>query len=687
MCLLLFFEGVNKMSNTLLFYIIIALIIALLLASFQYLYKSKNKTNTNYLLAFLRFVSFFGLFILFINPKFKKQLITTIKPKLVLLFDNSESIKNDKQATKVINLKEQFLNDQQLKNKFDLKTFTFSKDIEINELLKFDKSITSVFKSLKSTDKLFSKDIAPIILITDGNQTQGLNYTNLKSKQHIYPIIIGDTTSYQDLKITQLNVNKYAYLNHKFPVETFVVYEGNKSSLKATFTVKDGNQTVYTKNIQLGSKKNAVQLSFNLPTNSVKTHHYKATVSYLKNEKNTLNNRKNFAVEVIDEQAKILLVSSILHPDIGMLKRAIESNKQRKLIVKKPDTEINYNDYQLVIIYQPNQKYKTVFEDIKKHHKNFLIVTGTKTNWNFLNANQSYFNKEVINNTEDYIPNFNASYTTFLVKDLGFDNFAPLKDYFGDVNFSVPFESLLLQQIGSFTSENPLFATFEQNNIRGAVLLGEHSWRWRMTSYNNEKSFQPFDEFINKTVQYLSSTKRTDFLEIQHKNHFYTNDNVKVTAYLYDANYQFNDKAKLWINITNKDTKKQLKYPFALNNNAFEVNISDLDSGNYRFSVFDESKKNLKFGDFTILTYNIEQQYVGAKKEQLIKLANNNNGKTFYTNEYESLKKELIENKKFVSIQKSKEKITPLIDWKWLLAIIALSLSAEWFIRKYKGFL
>jgi hypothetical protein len=29
--------------------------------------------------------------------------------------------------------------------------------------------------------------------------------------------------------------------------------------------------------------------------------------------------------------------------------------------------------------------------------------------------------------------------------------------------------------------------------------------------------------------------------------------------------------------------------------------------------------------------------------------------------------------------------VVPLIDWKYLLAIIALALAAEWFIRKYNG--
>ncbi len=674
------------MDNTTFFYIIIAFVVSLLLAIFQYLYKNKKANKNTFILTFLRFVSIFGLLLLLINPKFKKQIITTFKPKLVLLIDNSKSIANTKQQNKVKNLVESFKKDTEINAKFELKKFTFSKDIKTEDSLTFNKSNTQIYKSLKSTKKLFGKSKAPVVLITDGNQTSGINYTNFSSKLNIFPVIVGDTIAYQDLKITQLNVNKYAYLRHKFPVEAFVVYVGSKKINNANFIVKEGNRTIYSQKITFNNQK-AKQLNFYLPSNTVGTHNYKASISYLDKEKNKINNVRNFSVEIIDEQSKIILISDIIHPDIGMLKRAIESNKQRKLVIKKPTDIYNINDYQMVIFYQPNQNFATAFDKAKQFNKNFLIYTGTKTNWNFLNENQNYFKKKAIKSTEDYLANFNAGFTTFLTDDIGFSTFAPVQDYFGDVTFSVPFETLLFQQIGGFSSENPLFATFEENNRRGAVFLGENSWRWRMSSFVEEKSFQPFDEFLNKTIQYLASTKRNDLLEIQNKPYYYANDNVKVTAYFYDANYVFNNNAKLWINITNKQTRKQIKYPFALQSNSYQVNISDLKSGNYSFTVSDENQEFKKKGKFTVLDYDIEQQFFGANKKELNQLAYNSNGKSFYLNQFNKLKENLLQNTDYVAIQKSKEKTTALIDWRWLLAIIALSLCIEWFVRKYKGLL
>jgi hypothetical protein len=47
----------------------------------------------------------------------------------------------------------------------------------------------------------------------------------------------------------------------------------------------------------------------------------------------------------------------------------------------------------------------------------------------------------------------------------------------------------------------------------------------------------------------------------------------------------------------------------------------------------------------------------------------------------------LLQNDHYKAIQKAIIKKTPLIDWIWLLVLIAVSLATEWFLRKYHGML
>ena len=51
---------------------------------------------------------------------------------------------------------------------------------------------------------LYEDNIAPILVLTDGNQTIGNDYEFVASKQKVYPIVFGDTIEYKDLSFESL---------------------------------------------------------------------------------------------------------------------------------------------------------------------------------------------------------------------------------------------------------------------------------------------------------------------------------------------------------------------------------------------------------------------------------------------------------------------------------------------------
>ncbi len=663
-----------------------AAIIALLIAIFHYFYKSKNKERSTILLTFLRFLSLFALFLLLINPKVEQNIIKIIKPKLVVTVDNSSSIKYMSQTAKVLSLVENIKSNKALNEKFEINFFSFSDDVQLLDSLSFDKRQTNISKPLKQFNELYKNEIAPIILITDGNQTFGADYEYTKINQPVYPIIVGDTTKYVDLKITRQNVNRYAYLKNKFPVEVFLNYDGEKA-VNTTFTIFKGNQKVYSKNVSFSKENNSQNLSFHLSTVKVGMHYYTSRIGELVNEKNTVNNSKNFVVEVIDEQSKILILTSFLHPDIGALKKSIESNKQRKVTIKKIEDKTQLKDYQLVILYQPTNSFNAVFSQLNTEKSNYFVITGSKTDWNFLNNAQQHFSKTTIDQTENYIPVFNQSFTSFSTDNIGFEDFPPLIDKFGEVKFKTPFESLLFQQVGNYTTEKPLLAAFETANRRGAVLFGENSWRWRMTSKLERKSFVDYDNYINKIIQYLSSNKKSKRLTIDYKSLFYANDNVRISANYLDKNYIFDSDVTIWLSARNRETNEKKRLPFSLSGNNYLASISGLEAGNYNFNVSVENQNVRANGSFKILEFDVEQQFVNAAVGKLKSISEKTKGKIYFADAVTKLTSTLLIDKRFVSIQKSEKKSNSIIDWKWLLAVIILSLSIEWFIRKYKGFI
>ncbi len=672
------------MSNTII-YILIAAVIAVLLAAFFYLYRTKKKTKTSYFLFVLRSLSIFLILLLLLNLKITKRIIKNSKPKLFVLIDNSKSIALQKQTKKVqqsiTNLKE----DKTLNNKFDIAYFSFGTDIKNLDSLNFSESKTNIQQALQAVNELSKKQNSPILLISDGSQTIGKSYQYTKLKSDIYPVLIGDTTSYQDLFIDQLNVNKYAYLKHKFPVEVFIGYQGKNSTIPVKFTLREGNNAIYTTNFTISKDTNSKHLSFKIPANKIGLHHYIATISNIPKERNTINNKYYFSVEVISEEAKILLISNIIHPDIALFKRAIESNEQRKVIVKKPTDKIDLTNYKSVILYQPQTNFKPIFNRIITAKKNVFFVTGSHTNWQILNNFQSFFKRDFVNKAEDYFAVFNTNFNQFLLEDIGFENLPPVQDKFGEITFNVPFQTILFQKINSFTTEQPLMATFTDNQQRFVALFGENTWRWRMYEGKTKHHFKDFDAFINKSMQFLSAKQKGDYLELSYKKKYFSNENITIKAQVFDVNYQFNPKKKLWIKINGNN--KTFSYPFALENNAYQVKLSDLNPGLYYFTVYDSEKKVKKSGSFSVLNFEIEQQSLTANLNGLQNLLQNNKGTIFFPNQINNLIKELVNNKKYKTIQKETIQKKPLIDWKILLASIILLVTAEWFIRKYKGYI
>ncbi len=381
------------MQTETILYIIIAGILALLVALFQYMYKSKKRSKRYVLLTFLRFLTLFSVLLLLINPKFEKVTYFNEKPNLVIAVDNSESVSYLKQNEKAKQLLDDLQSNKDLNERFNLDVYSFGKELKPLDSLTFNERQSNVAQVFDNLNQVYNTSIAPTIVISDGNQTYGNDYefaTN-KYKQPIFPIVLGDTIQHTDLKIEQLNVNRYAYLKNKFPIEIIAVYNG-KSSVSTELKITSGNATVYSQSLNFNTTNSSQVINVTLPANSVGVQTYKATLIPLENEKNVVNNIKNFAVEVIDQKTNVAIVSDILHPDLGAFKKAIESNEQRQATILKPNEFLNNsNDFQLVIVYQPNNNFKLFYDEIAKLNLNKFTVLGNNTTWSALNNYQSNY--------------------------------------------------------------------------------------------------------------------------------------------------------------------------------------------------------------------------------------------------------------------------------------------------------
>ncbi len=227
----------------------------------------------------------------------------------------------------------------------------------------------------------------------------------------------------------------------------------------------------------------------------------------------------------------------------------------------------------------------------------------------------------------------------------------------------------------------------ENQGKRSVFLLGENSWKWRLQSHVENQSFEKFDIFVDKIIQYLASENSKKALVVNHENFYNSGEKIEILAQYFNKNYEFDEKARLTISLTNVKTRQVKNYDLLKGNHFFKANLDGLSAGTYHFSVKELGSNTTYNGHFEILDFDIEKQFVNPDVVKLKQVAAQTQGKIYYSNQVDALIKCLLEDENYKSVQKDVVTKTPLIDWVWLLILIATLLSAEWFIRKYNGML
>src|SRR6476620_11212128 len=144
------------MTTTTILLLVLSLIIAGGLSFYQYLFKTGKRTNTQLLLAGLRFVSIFGLLLLLINPVISRSTYETQKTPLPIAVDNSASVKDLKADNAALEVYRQITTNSAIKDKFDIQSYQFDNEFETSEIFDFKGKQTNIDEAatnIKSINK------------------------------------------------------------------------------------------------------------------------------------------------------------------------------------------------------------------------------------------------------------------------------------------------------------------------------------------------------------------------------------------------------------------------------------------------------------------------------------------------------------------------------------------------------
>ncbi len=675
------------MDTSTILYITLALFAALGFSFFQYLYNKTHRSSKDYILFSLRALAGFMLLLILINPKITSVDYEIDKTELILLTDNSQSISYLNAEDGIRDISESIAGNDRINRNFEVSRLSFGDRVALNDSLNFSAAQTDIYAALSETEGVFPNSNYIVVLLSDGNQSLGRDFRYFKKKSgtDVFPVIFGDTTRYKDLSVERINANRYAFLNNRFPVEVFLNYSGSEP-VEANFNIRSGETIIYKQRLKFSRDSQSAVVRTELPANSLGIKTYAIEIERLSDEKNVVNNEQKFAIEVIDERTSVLILSDIAHPDLGALQKAIGSNQQRSVDIKYlSDKNLKLTDYQLVILYQINRKFKEEIAEILEKDLNYLMITGSKTDWVYLNTLGLGYSKNATSQPQEIFPVYNPVFSSFQFEDIGFPDFPPLVDKFGELQIDQNrFNIMLFQELQGVETGEPLIGV-TRDMPKSGFIFGENIWRWRAKSYLDSRSFEEFDNFMGKLVQNLASKRSRQRLTVDADNFYYANQNVIILAQFFDENYHFDPGANLKVTVLNKETKDEFTSDLVLKNNLYQFDGGDLEPGEYTFNIDVNGKSISRSGSFEVIQYNSEQRFVSSNLSGMQSFAINNATTLYYPDTVEDLVNTLLTDDKYKPVQKSRQKTVPLIDWYYLLFVLILILAVEWFYRKYLG--
>lgn len=675
------------MSINFITYLTISIITALIVALFQYYKASKISNNvTKYILITLKTISITAILLLFLDLYYESKNYKKEKSPLYILLDNSQSIKNRNLVSEIEKLKNQFSNSNVISDKYYLKFYQFGDNLEVLDSLDYSDQESNLELALDNIPEFGRHKNIPVVVVSDGNLTNSNKNFAIHNKSFdLYPIVVGDTTKYFDLELKQINHNKFSTPNSNIPLEILLNSNFNQNYM-ASIEISSGQDKIISKSLKFHSKERGKIIRCTIPSGKLGENFFKITVASSLKEKNLINNTKEFSLTVLDNSINVSIVSSLSHPDIGALSRALNHYKNLNVRVINPDKSININDTDILVLYQPNESYSEILNFIKAKSLSYCVISGNHTDFKLLNQFQEDYNFSLvdINEQSSGILKLNTNFKSFKLDSIVV-NTLPLLESPATINSSNIIDDNTLFYTQTSENKNPVIKLLETNSERVVVINGENFWKWRVQFYQNKNTFQEFDYLCHTLIQYLffANLKKSHFdvihnSEIRHL----SNDKIRVTYY--DKNFQPSLKNELKITTKHIDNDYINTATLKKTDNYYEYDAANLNPGKYTYKIYDQINSHFHEGSFVISSYNAENKYLTSNFESMKNLLKNND-QVFTTKTSDSLLNILKETNNYLPLQTEQISKKSLIELNYLLFIIIFSLSLEWFINKYFG--
>jgi hypothetical protein len=242
------------------------------------------------------------------------------------------------------------------------------------------------------------------------------------------------------------------------------------------------------------------------------------------------------------------------------------------------------------------------------------------------------------------------------------------------------------QKIRNIATEQVLIYFSENEDQKKAFILGEGIWKWKMYDFQINGNFSNFSEIFEKTVQYLCIETPKNNLLVDIKNQYLETESIRIKAQYYNKSLELNLDQNLNFEYSNSEGQSFSK-PMQIENNQYQIDLPYLGKGIYSYNIKSgkDSSKVLSSGSFSVLPSQLELLDTKARHTLLSKISEQTQGKFYSEADWFKLIEEIKNHPKFKTKSYTSYLLEEWINFRWILWIIMLLISLEWFLRKYLG--
>jgi len=654
------------------FYILICISLGFI---FTYLlYNNKVKSipkNVNLILFVIRFFYLSVILLLLLNPIIKLKNNYFEDPILIFAKDNSTSI-NEDINDELISLKNNLIN-------FKSYEFSFSDKI-YNGFIK-NTGLKSNFSNLfvELNNKFEGRNVAGLILASDGSYNTGLNPQYLTYNFPVYCIALGDTAFKKDLRIDKVESNEVTFFGNSFPLEVSIA-SSIKNDVKSRLVIKDGKIKLYDEIVTFKKDNNYKIVKLDLIADKVGLLNLDVKILPINGEENLTNNAFTKYIDVIDYSSSILILKNTNTPDLAAFNNSISKNPRYNVVIKDINEEYIIDKYQLIVLFGIN----TIPDNLLNHKVSLIVFNSVNSYYENFEKNIKFYNDK---NKYPITISLNNRFSKFTFSD-ELNNLVnsapPLFSSNFDQKLKGNFDFILKnKQVESLAKSSVMMIKYiDEKKI--AFVTAEGFWRWKFFDYKINNSNIAFDEIFLKLTQYLIIDDDKSLLRIKYKNDYDQDESVVINAELYNESYELvNDKEiKFFISDNLFNTKE---YIFSKKSNTLFVDLGVLKPGMYNYVASVDGSEENKTGFFNVKKIQLEQMSDVVNHKTLNQMSNQSGGKVFYMNSLKELESVINSSELNKEIIHSKQNIVSFLGITNLLILMIFLIFLEYFLRKYNG--